>query len=233
MEQEFVRRLERMEASEQIRNILARYTTLHAASRQEETCQLYCKKTIGTYCMFGPNVYNGYEGVRNHFVKHMGDNEKDLTGRLYLHEMVTPLVEVAGDAQTAKCLISTIGCETGSGEVEGNVSLWSFARYRFDFAKEDDQWKIWHQRLYITFLTPYEGGGWTETPYYPIHEIAAKRGLAMPPANYISYVAKNYKHEPFSIISPECDIHNLNPAPPTPYWTWDEPLGPPDGPAIE
>lgn len=232
MDQDILRRLERMEAVNRIQNILARYTALHAASMQEETCDLYCKHTLGTYCMFGNAVYNGYEGVRDHFVRHMGDNEKDLTGRLYLHEMVTPLIEVAGDAQTAKCLINTVGCETGPAEKEGNVSLWSFARYRFDFAREDGDWKIWHQRLYITFLTPFDGGGWSETPYYPIHEIAIKRGLAKPGAHYISYIAENEVHKPFSIESADCDIHNLNPVPPAPYKTWDEPIGPPEGEAI-
>ncbi len=36
--------------------------------------------------------------------------------------MVTPLIEVAGDAQTAKCLVGTVGCETGPGVEEGNIS---------------------------------------------------------------------------------------------------------------
>jgi hypothetical protein len=231
MTDDIILRIERLEAAREIQNLLARYTALHAASRQEETCELFCKHTLGTYCMFTNAVYNGHEGVRNHFVRHMGDNERDLTGRLYLHEMVTPLIEVAGDAQTAKCVVGTIGCETGPGMKEGSVSLWSFARYRFDFAKEDGCWKIWHQRLYITFLTPYEGGGWTETPLYPIHEVAAKRGLARPPKEYVSYFAST-PQLPFSITSPDCDIHNLIPEPPVPYWTWDEPLGPPEGPAI-
>jgi len=229
---ELERRVERLEAERAIQNLIARYTALHAASRQEETCDLYCKHTLGTYCMFGNAVYNGHEGVRNHFVRHMGDNEKDLTGRLYLHEMVTPLIEVAGDCQTAKCLIDTIGCETGPGPEEGQVSLWSFARYRFDFAKEDGEWKIWHQRLYITFLTPFEGGGWTECAQYPVYENPVKFGMVnKEPKEYISYFA-NVEHKPFSNETADCDIHNLNPAPPLPYDTWDEPIGPPDGPAI-
>ncbi|MGI5971252.1 MAG: nuclear transport factor 2 family protein [Oscillospiraceae bacterium] len=232
MDSDLVRRIERLEAVNAIQNIIARYTALHAASRQEETCELFCKKTPGTYWMVGNAVYNGHQGVRDHFVHHMGDNEKDLTGRLYLHEMVTPLIEVAGDCQTAKCLINTMGCETGPGETEGNVSLWAFSRYRWNFAKEDGEWKIWNMRLYITFLTPFAGGGWTETPYYPIHEVAVKRGLAKPGTNYVTYFAPGEEMKPFSITSPDCDIHNLIPEPPKPYWTWDEPIGPPGGPAI-
>ena len=139
--------------------------------------------------MFTNAVYNGYEGVRDHFVRHMGDNEHDLTGRLYLHEMVTPLIEVAGDAQTAKCIDWHHRLRDRPGKEEGNVSLWSFARYRFDFAKEDGAWKIWHQHLYITFLTPLRAAAGTRPLCYPIHEIAAQRGLAKPPAEYVSYFA--------------------------------------------
>lgn len=230
--QELLRRIERQEAVTAIQNILGTYTALHVASRQEETCDLYCKKTLGTYCAFGNAVYNGHEGVRNHFIGQMAEAEKDLTGKLYLHEMVTPIIEVAGDCQTAKVMISTVGCETGMDDDGGLLSLWSFARYRFDFAKEDGQWKIWHQKFYITFLTPFKGEGWTEEPYYPVYENPVKFGkMTKSPKEFVTYFASK-EQKPYSNTSADFDLHNLIPKPPKPYETWDEPIGPPEGPAI-
>jgi ketosteroid isomerase-like protein len=229
--------LDRMKAVNEIQNILAAYSAYHVANKQKETCELFCRHTVGTYAIYDTDVYNGYQGIQNHFLGRM-DQGNDRTGQLYLHEMVTPCIQVAGDGQTAKCVVATIGCETGLNDDLKPNSLWSFARYRFDFAKEDGQWRIWHQRLYITFLTPFDGGGWTETPYYDIYKNLIKSGLFSQaeggdPDQYVSYhLPSEMGGKKFSMTTMDCDILNCNPGTPKPYATWDEPIGPPNGPAI-
>lgn len=229
--------IDRMKAVNEIQNVLAKYTALHVAARQRETCDLYCKHTVGTYAIFDRDVYNGYAGIENHFLGRM-DQGNDRTGELYLHEMVTPCIQVAGDGQTAKTVMATIGCETGLGDDGKHNSLWSFARYRFDFAKEDGKWKIWHQRLYITFLTPFDGKGWSDVPYYDIYANLIKSGLfaneeGNDPDRYVSYkLPENEGGRKFSKTTMDCDILQYRPGTPEPYETWDEPIGPPHGPAI-
>lgn len=242
---DIIRRIERMEAVNEIQNVMARYVNYHCASRQEETCELFCNHTVGTWCCFSGDVFNGYQGVENHFKGFMAEAEQDLTGRLYLHDLVTPLIEVAGDGKTAKAIFGTMGCETGVDELFKPMSLWSFDRYRIDFAKEDGVWKIWHMDFHPTFLTPYDGKGWTDEPYYDIGANMMKKMAAegnqlernddranAGPDQYVSYrLPERYK--PFSITEVSCDIHDQIPMVFGPYETWDEPIGPPGGgPAI-
>lgn len=242
---ELLRRIERMEAVNEIQNVMARYVNLHCASRQDETCELFCHHTEGTWCCFSGDVFNGYEGVENHFKGFMREAEQDLTGRLYLHDIVSPLIEVSGDGQTAKAIFGTMGCETGIDEDFHPMSLWSFDRYRIDFHKEDGKWKIWHMDFHPTFLTPFDGKGWTHEPYYDIGANMMKKmalegidfsrqddGANAGPDKFVSYrLPERYK--PFSITEVSCDIHDQIPAVFGPYDTWDEPIGPPGGgPAI-
>lgn len=66
----------------------------------------------GTRLIFNGDIYDEWQGVVNHFINRMANAEEDLTGRLYLHDMVSPLIEVAEDGKTADCMFSSHGCET-------------------------------------------------------------------------------------------------------------------------
>jgi hypothetical protein len=211
-------RIERLEAARTIENILARYVNYHSASMQEETVELFAKKTPGIRLIFNGDVYEGYEGVKLHFLERMANAEQDLTGRLYAHDLLTPLIEVAKDGQTAKTLFSTHGVETGHDKDGNLISLWSWAKYRFDFVKEDGEWKIYRLDLHTTFLTPYAGKGWTKEPCYDIIGNAPDDFAKLNKPHAVTEVP----YKPLSLTSPDCDIHNLIPAPPLPYDTWDE-----------
>lgn len=212
-------RIERLEAVVEIQNIMSRYQSYHSASNQEKTVELFAKKTPGGKCIFRGAIYEGYEGVKNHFLVWMKEAEKDLTGKLYLHEVVSPIIEVAQDEQTAKARFSSIGCETAYGPNNTLMSLWSWDKYRVDFVKEDGEWKIYNLDFHTTFLTPYEGKGWTEEPDYDVVKY-------LPPGTFDESKNKvdgftSVEYKALSLTSPDCDIHNLIPEPPLPYDTWD------------
>jgi hypothetical protein len=219
VEEELQLRLERLEAVVEIQNIMSRYQSYHSASDQEKTVELFAKKTPGGKCIFRGAVYEGYEGVKNHFLVWMKEAEKDLTGKLYLHEIVSPIIEVAKDAQTAKAQFSTIGCETAYGPGDTLMSLWSFDKYRVDFVKEDGEWKIYNMDFHTTFLTPYDGKGWTEEPDFAMDTYLPPGTFDFTKNKVDGFTAAEYKA--LSLTSPDCDIHNLIPEPPLPYDTWD------------
>ena len=54
--QELTRRLERMEASREIQNVLARYVNYHSASNQEKTVELFCRHTPGIRLIFNGHM---------------------------------------------------------------------------------------------------------------------------------------------------------------------------------
>ena len=88
-----------------------------------------------------------------------------------------------------------------------------------DFVKEDGEWKIYNLDFHTTFLTPYEGKGWTEEPDYNMAKYLPPGTFDMSKNKIDGLVAQPYKA--LSTTSPDCDIHNLIPKPPQPYDTWD------------
>jgi hypothetical protein len=218
-EKEMQLRIERLEATIQIQNIMSKYQSYHSASDQEKTVELFAKKTPGGKCIFRGAIYEGYEGVKNHFLVWMKEAEKDLRGKLYLHEVVSPIIEVAKDAQTAKAQFSSIGCETAFGPNNTLMSLWSWDKYHVDFIKEDGEWKIYNLDFHTTFLTHYDGKGWTEEPDYDMTKYLPPNAFDFSKRKEDGFAATPYKA--LSLTSRDCDIHNLIPEPPLPYDTWD------------
>ena len=215
------RRIERMEAVNEIQNVLGRYVTYHSASRQQETVELFCRHTPGIRLIFNGHIYDGWEGVLRHFVYRMANAEEDLSGRLYWHDVVSPVIEVAKDAQSAKCIVSTHGAETGWNPDGSLKALWSWGKYRFDFLKEDGVWKIYRLEFHQCMNTPYEGKGWVEEPCYDLIGNAPAELRENEPENCKPHRISKVPYLPLSTKTPDCDLHNLFPAPPEPYDTYD------------
>jgi hypothetical protein len=205
--------VERLKAVQAINNLMGRYENYHTASMQKETVELFAHKTPGVWLdldTFG--VWEGIEGVRRFFLDFIGTYETDLTGRIYQHELTTPIVEVAEDCQTARGIWSSPGVEThrSPDPVHGELTaMWMWAKYQMDFVKEDGEWKIWHFNLYTTFITPYEGKGWVANP---IGEwtMPDKFGPDRPSLNFAPYHPEKA----------DFNAHNLVPALPMPYRTF-------------
>ncbi len=215
------RRIQRMEAVNEITNVLGRYVTYHSASRQEETVELFCRHTPGIRLIFNGHIYDGWEGVLRHFIYRMANAEEDLSGRLYWHDVLSPVIEVAEDAQSAKCIVSTHGAETGWNADGSLKSLWSWGKYRFDFLKEDGKWRIYRLEFHQCMNTPYEGKGWVEEPCYDLIGTAPAELRDNEPENCKPHRVTKKPYLPLSVDTPDCDLHNLNPAPPEPYATYD------------
>lgn len=213
------RRIERMEAVNAIQNVMAKYAAYHVASEQVKTAELYCRHTPGTRLIFNGDIYDEWEGVERHFIKRMSNAEEDLSGRLYLHDMVSPLIEVAEDGLTADCMFSSHGCETGWNPDGSLKACWAFNRYHFVFVKEDGEWRIWRQEMHQILNTPFEGKGWVEEPCYDIIGNAPQYLKDSTAAMEDCQPHRKTKH-PYLALSTEtaeCDAHNLIPVPPLPY----------------
>jgi hypothetical protein len=206
------KRIERLEAIQEIQYIMGLYESYHSASMQEETVALFAQKTPGVKVeidAFG--VWEDIEGVRRMFVKFLGTYEKDLTGRIYQHDLTTPVIQVAEDCKTAKALWNSPGLETHIDAVKGKPkAMWAWGKYRIDFVKEDGLWKIWHMYWYTTFITPYEKG-WAEQPMGE-WKMPEKYGPDRASTNF----------NPYSPTRTDFNAHKLIPAPPMPYKTWKE-----------
>lgn len=151
----------RLQADQDCRNLMARYSHLHATGRHEEYVELWSKRDDDVLEMPWGR-YEGYKGVCNCYLidhTHRGMGElfyERMRGCMFLHEMDTVLIEVAGDLKTAKAAFITPGTETSIDRATGKPEgCWSWGKYGVDFICEDGVWKFWKMRLYPSVLTDY------------------------------------------------------------------------------
>ncbi len=81
-------------------------------------------------------------------------------GRLQIHTLTTPLVEVADDCKTAKALWMSPGLETG-GHVGDLAGSWAWEKFYVEFICENDKWFIWHFHQ-IDILCSFFYKSWTD-----------------------------------------------------------------------
>lgn len=81
-------------------------------------------------------------------------------GTFLVDTFTTPIVEVAGDMETAKGWFcgSAITTEIVEGEPSGR---WTWRKYGVDFIREDGAWKVWHLRA-ITDFSILPGASWVD-----------------------------------------------------------------------
>ena len=86
------------------------------------------------------------------------DGEEDYaSGCLWYHMLMSPVIEVAGDGQTAVGLWQSFGTVT-----EVSMCQWTCEDYTMVFVKQSDgEWRIWHLRTFVHFYTSY-GNTWYE-----------------------------------------------------------------------
>ena len=158
----------------QVENLFSRYMYLHNAFRDTDIIPLWAKKGTpdvrAQYSNLG--VYTDWDKIISY---HQG--RPSPRGKLIMHYVTTPMIEIAGDGQTAKGLWIVNGLESGLVDPEHakNMPAWMFEKemvngkkvwmhnvyikYGIDFIKQDGEWKIWHFHCFEVARAPY-GMGW-------------------------------------------------------------------------
>jgi hypothetical protein len=203
-------RIQRLEDIHEVQNLFGRYEYFHTADMQEETVELYAKKTPGVSAEIANwGVYEGVEGIKRLFLGlHRQGGKEALIGSMHMHTLTTPVIEVAGDGKTAKAAWISPGIETGAMGGGKMQAAWAWLKYGCDFVKEDGKWKIWHSHVYPIFMTPYEKS-WVEAP--PSTSAPYSVPDELKPDRPTTYLWE---------YSPDRVYENV-PAPPEPYETWD------------
>ncbi|MDR1905162.1 MAG: nuclear transport factor 2 family protein [Treponema sp.] len=165
---ELLNRLEKTErenakntARNEVMNLTMKYFHYHQCFRDDlvvEEC--LAKKSPGIHSEHGASgVYEGYEHVAQWWKK-----RPNPPGKILLHSITTPIIEVAGDCKTAKGVFILLGvecCLTEKG-ITPKVYLqdqpsedgrdifeqWGIAKYGIDYIVEDGEWRIWHFHAY-------------------------------------------------------------------------------------
>lgn len=122
--------------------------------------------------------------------------------------LTTPIVEIAGDEQSARGVWWCPGAGAMLVEDRDPQAIWVWGMIAADLVPSDETWKIWHLHYFRYIKCSYEKG-WVEDtsminrPQSPMHPLSS-------PSTY---------HNPYSPLS----VRDGIPAPPRPYETHDGP----------
>jgi hypothetical protein len=154
-----------------VMNLTMKYFHYHQSFRDDlvvEEC--LAKKSSGIHAEHGASgVYEGYEHVAQWWKK-----RPNPPGKLILHSITTPVIEVAADCKTAKGIFILLGFECGATEkgiipktfVQDKPSEdgrdiwehWAFAKYGIDYIVEEGEWRIWHFHAYDFARAKFDKG---------------------------------------------------------------------------
>lgn len=138
----------------QISNIMGRYSMYVLANRWLAIGDMFALDEPDVH----QNVPAYMEGsaVRDYFRRRAAEPLKD--GVMHQHSFLAPIIEVAGDGQTAKGVWDSPGIDVGDGD---SMASWAWVRYAVDFKKTAQGWKIWHMRVLPVWKAPY-GEAWSQ-----------------------------------------------------------------------
>jgi hypothetical protein len=205
-------RVARLEAVHEIQNLMGRYSYWHTANMHRECLSLFAMKTPDVRAEMMWGVYEGPESLERLYPGFHSWVDGDAKGVMHMHTLTTPVIEVAGDGQTARAVWIAPGHETMSfsaGETGTPEAFWAWCKYGCDFILEDGQWKIWHLHVFGIFLAPYDRS-WVEQPEDMVDgpRMLDEHMPDRPPTTHWQYMPDR--------------VYLNEPAPPGPYVTFDE-----------
>jgi len=219
----------------EIQNVASLHEYYHSAlMHKEELEAIWAKKTPGVSWTNNAGKYDGLASVKKVYgdfnlthkklcleALHKIDPSIEVkpenygAGMLWVHQLTTPVIQVAGDGKTAKGVWMSAGSVTNPGMAGDKMeALWTYEKYGIDFVKEDGQWKIWHLHLFVDYYCPTDSC-WTEKGKNIAAEGAGgedpDKGFPVPDIG-----ADFYKGYTISTIP------KMEPKPPVPYYTFSE-----------
>ena len=159
---------------DEIANLFSRYMYLHNAFEDEQIIPMWASEGTPGMSAEYSNLgrYTTYDSIMEYHL-----NRPNPIGKLIFHELSTPVIEIAGDGQTAKGMWIMTGLESGltRPEYAENMPDWMhvpellvdgervwmhnvYAKYGIDFIRQDGEWRIWHFRCFEVARSPFNMG---------------------------------------------------------------------------
>ena len=214
MELTLEQRLERREARDEVANLMGKYVFYRMGGDVKAAATLFARLD-DTEIEMPMGIYTGKDAA--HRCMEI-DHAEDATalGGMTIHNISTPVIEVAADCRTAKGVWISPGIATATLPNGKKKGLWAWLRYKCDFIRMDDgQWKIWHMHKYGLFTVPTDKS-WTDDD--PMACMRERMGDKPPAPHRTSADRKpERRYEYRADAAPE-----LLPEPPLPYDSWGE-----------
>ena len=152
--EDLYRKVSYLENLESIKKMQRKYQYWLFKQDYEKIVECFAQKTPGVRMEASDSgVFKEYEGVKRFFFEMVG-KQRQIPGGFTMHMASGPVIEIAGDGQTAQSIWFSPGCA-------GDKWIWGV--YMVDYVKEDGEWKFWHMNFSPFFRTPYDQG-WMKMP---------------------------------------------------------------------
>ena len=207
--------ISRMEAEIDVMNLASEFVLRVKGGEFERAWSCFALETPGVCAeISGIGVYEGAGALKAYWVDYLTKIAGG-EGCFKMHHLCTPVVEVAGDGQTARGMWLSMGMEALKREDLGEeypdpLSIWAFGTWCMEFVRENGVWKIWHLQIFDEIQTMYEKS-WSESAVDPV-----PADPALPPVTRVSR-----RHDPFAPHRAPV----LHAEPPVPYSGYAEGMG--------
>lgn len=174
--QKLLRSLAKLEAYQEIQNEMGR-TVAALNFRQAERIFSHFSSREDIRLEFADEgVFSGRKAVRQILEELFGAAAKP--GEMLDMQLTTPMIEVAGDLQTAKAVWWCPGAGALLRENQDPQAIWAWGMVAVDFIYEDDGWKIWHLHYFRLIKCDYQKGWVEDTSMIhrdnvPVHPLAS------------------------------------------------------------
>jgi len=201
-----LRAMQKLEAYRMIQNEMGRTVAAFNFRQADKVLSHFALDEEGValeYCDEG--LFEGREAVETVIREVVGAEPKP--GEMLDMQLTTPMIEVADDLQTAKCLWWMPGAGALVQPEGDPKAIWAWGELAVDFVCRGGEWKIWHLH-YFRFMKCDYKKGWVEDTSMvnrlqaPVHPLAK-------PTTY---------HNPYTPWS----IRDGLPCAPRPYATYTE-----------
>ena len=197
----------RLRALNDIQNLMGAYTVNHLPKNLHDHVELFAMERDDISVEVGDRgLYVGPEAVRTLFGRQF---KMALEGNLLIHYLATPMIEVAGDGETAKGVWRSPGIEAVVmlGD-DKPTPQWSFGSYAVDFFKLDGRWKIWRLHWFRAIKCRFDKG-WLD-------DLTMAFGGPLPGSPHLQPTTY---HNPYTPSAMQDSI----PSGPKPYQSYDRP----------
>lgn len=156
------RDVQREKDAREVANLMGLRAAWNGMGRGDQIVGLFAKKPADvSFSMNGNHILVGYDKIKSAFGDDPARKQRSLeamiklypqienkpenygVGDVRVHSLLSPIIEVAEDGQTAKGFWQTSGPGIEVSRGKPSVTI-AWENYAVDFIKEDGQWKIWH-----------------------------------------------------------------------------------------
>ena len=201
-----LRAMQKLEAYRLIQNQMGRAVAAFNFRQAEKLLSFFALDQEGValeYCDEG--LFDGREAVETIIREVVGAEPKP--GEMLDMQLTTPMIEIADDLKTAKCLWWMPGAGAIPQSGGDPMAIWAWGELAVDFIQVDGQWKIWHLHYFRFTKCDYHKGWVDDTSMVnrlqvPVHPLSK-------PSTY---------HNPYTPWS----IRDGLPCAPRPYETYTD-----------